>query len=212
MKLFLKIFGIAFCLALLFSVLYLIWGNNFEYFGKEEYYREIRSTAWLVADCLLVADLLLPVPATPIMAVLGTIYGPWFGAMFAFAGSAGAGITGFGLARFFGKRGVRLITSEREMEKFHRFFESWGVYAVIVSRALPIMPEVICILAGLSGMSFARFFVALLAGTIPVAGLLAWSGYISGEHAWYAVVLATVIPALLWPLFFRYVCKNTTLS
>lgn len=204
MKLIVKIFGLAVCLALLFSSLYIIWGPQLESrFGERSYYAEFSSTAWLVADGLLVADLIIPIPATPIMAALGALYGPLAGTAFAVIGSATAGVAGYWLAKACGTRGVRLVADEREIARFQSFFEAWGPYAVILSRALPIMPEVISILAGLSRMSFRKFLISLLAGTVPVAAVLAWSGHLSRDHAWYAVLLATVIPALLWPLVFR---------
>ncbi len=210
MKLMLKIFGLAVCLALLFSSLYVIWGPQLEStFGDEAFFSGFTSTAWLVADGLLVADLVLPIPATPIMAALGAVYGPLAGTAFAVIGSATAGIAGYWLAKACGNRGVRFIADERELARFQAFFEAWGPYAVILSRALPIMPEVISILAGLSRMSFRKFLISLLAGTIPVAAVLAWSGHLSRDHAWYAVLLATVLPAVLWPLVFRpFVIKS----
>ena len=199
MKLLFKILGITFSLVFLFSILFLIWGDSIESkFANIEYLEQYNSFAWIVADLLLIADLILPIPATPIMAALGKIYGPVYGSLFAIIGSASAGITGYWLARAFGKSGVKLISSDDEIEKFRGFFESWGVYAIIISRALPIMPEVMCILAGLSRMSFKKFLVSLLAGTIPVATLLA----IAGDSSEYAVLIAVTVPVLLWPIIF----------
>ncbi|MEA3367453.1 MAG: hypothetical protein U9R68_04995, partial [Planctomycetota bacterium] len=62
-----------------------------------------RPGAWAVAIGLLVADLFLPVPATGVMAALGSVYGPVLGALVGAVGSAMAGLLGYGLARVGGQ-------------------------------------------------------------------------------------------------------------
>ena len=48
---------------------------------------------WLAAMGLLVADLILPVPATGVMSALGYVYGTWWGGL---AGAAGSFLSGVG--------------------------------------------------------------------------------------------------------------------
>ncbi len=157
----------------------------------------------MIGILFLVSDIVTPVPATGIMAALGAVYGVVPGAIFSVIGSAGAGLIGYGAARALGVRGSRWIADEKEIEKFKVFFDRWGGYAVILSRAMPILPEVISILAGLSRMKFSRFFSALLAGTIPTSFLFAWMGSYPGFPYGTGIVLALLVPVLLWPLFIK---------
>jgi uncharacterized membrane protein YdjX (TVP38/TMEM64 family) len=57
------------------------------------------------------------------------------------------------------------------------------------------------VLAGLAPMRFSRFVVALLLGTVPVAAVFAWVGSVSASRPGYGLVLAVLVPVLLWPVF-----------
>ncbi|MFO7897594.1 MAG: VTT domain-containing protein [Planctomycetota bacterium] len=209
MKLFAKILAIAVALALVFAVTFELWGEKLELLFSQqrcvEWFSESRSYAWAIAVGLLISDLVLPVPATGVMAALGAVYGLVPGAAVGAVGSALAGLLGYGLARLAGRRGIRYIASADEVERFRSMFDRWGGAAVIVSRVLPILPEVMCVLAGLARMSFARFVTALLLGTIPVALLFAALGGASRNQPWYGVLVAVLIPLLLWPIFLHIV-------
>lgn len=212
MRLFLKILGVAVLLALLCLAGFALWGERLGalFSQKEciEWFSRMRPVAWLVAIGLLIADLALPIPATGVMAALGAIYGVAAGAAVAAAGSASAGLVGYGLARLAGKRGVRLIAGEREIERFRAFFDRWGGAGIIVSRTLPILPEVMSVLAGLARMSFWRFVAALLLGTVPVSIFFAYIGRASAGQPWYGVLVAVVLPLLLWPVFLRLIARR----
>ena len=165
MKLFLKIFLVALLLGFVFALGFELWGGMFEQLFCQtkcvKWFAEIKSYAWAVGIGLLLADILLPVPATGIMAALGSVYGFWGGAFFSVIGSAGAGAAGYLPALFFGEKGAGLLATDDEIKRFQIFFDKWGGAAIIISRIMPILPEIISILAGLAGMNPARFFAAL---------------------------------------------------
>jgi len=211
--LFLKVVAVAVVLALLFLAAFALWGERFEGLFSQarcvQWFSRIRPVAWLVAIALLMADLLLPIPATGIMAALGAIYGVWLGAAVGAAGSAMAALTGYWLARLAGRRGIRRIASDEEIERFRAFFDGWGGAGVIISRAMPILPEMLSVLAGLAQMSFRRFLPALLLGTIPTAILFAYIGHAAAEKPTYGVALAIVIPLLIWPVFLRFIRRGS---
>jgi uncharacterized membrane protein YdjX (TVP38/TMEM64 family) len=194
-------------LSIFFILLYEVAGQNFENFFSQdkciEWFARTKSVAWIIGILLLVSDIVTPVPATGIMAALGAVYGTLPGTIFSIIGSACAGLIGYGAARALGVRGSRWIADEKDLEKFRVFFDRWGGYAVILSRVTPILPEVISILAGLSRMKFARFLSALLAGTIPTSFLFAWMGSYPGLPYGTGIVLALLIPILVWPLFIK---------
>lgn len=209
MKGMLRFFILFIVLSLFFILLYELAGQEFEsLFNQEkciEWFTRIKPVAWLIGILLLISDIVTPVPATGIMAALGAVYGLGLGTLFSVMGSAGAGLIGYGVARALGEKGSRWIADEKEIQRFKAFFDQWGGYAVILSRATPILPEVISILAGLSRMKFSRFLSALLAGTIPTSFLFSWMGSYPGFPFGIGLVLALFMPVLFWPLFIKMV-------
>ncbi|WP_158633401.1 TVP38/TMEM64 family protein [Tautonia sociabilis] len=180
---------------------YFLWHEQMDaYFASPEYrqwLRSIKPVAWLIGLGLIVGDLVLPIPTPPVMAALGTIYGTMAGGLIASVGSVLAGLTAYGVARLFGERGARRLASEAELAEFRRVFDRWGAAGIIGSRALPILPEVLTLLAGLAGMHFGRFLAALVLGSVPVGLFMAWAGSWAGSSSTLLVVL-TLIPAGLW--------------
>ena len=193
-------------LAIVFVLLtpYFIWHDEMDaYFASESYQQwlgSVRPYAWAVGIGLIVADLFLPIPAVPIMAAMGTLYGTLVGGLIATAGSMLAGLLAYGLSRLLGLKAARFLASDSERDDLERFFDSWGAAGIIASRALPVVPEVMTILAGLAKMHFWRFMLALALGSIPVGFVFAWVGQASGASSSLLLVL-TLAPALAWCVY-----------
>lgn len=212
MKFALKILAIAVVLAGLFLFTFLAWGEQFERWfsarAMAAWFAESRPWAWMAGIGLLLVDLVLPVPATGVMSALGSVYGVAVGALVGAAGSASAGLVGYGLARLGGRRAAGWIASEEELDRFRDLFDRWGGYAVIASRILPILPEVVAVLAGFARMRPRRFVAALLLGTVPTATLFAWLGHVSRAEPWWGFLAATLAPLAVWPVFVRLAMKR----
>ncbi|MFO8014734.1 MAG: VTT domain-containing protein [Phycisphaerae bacterium] len=212
MTLLLKVLAVAVVLAAVCLLGFELWGEDFERLFNQEacaaWFARIRPWAWAAAVGLLVVDLFLPVPATGVMAALGSVYGPVVGALVGATGSALAGFLGYGLARAGGRPIARWIAKPDELARFQRFFDRWGGVAIILSRFLPILPEVVAVLAGLARMRLRRFALALLLGTVPTAALFAWLGHASRAEPAWGMVVAVVVPLLLWPVFLHIVGRD----
>jgi membrane protein DedA with SNARE-associated domain len=74
----------------------------------------------------------------------------------------------------------------------NRFFDRFGLWAVLVGRLLPIVRTYISFPAGLSKIGYLRFTLATLAGAIPWNLALAYAGLKLGQH--YQTVAATLGP------------------
>nr|WP_321402702.1 VTT domain-containing protein [uncultured Desulfobacter sp.] len=209
MKLIFKLILLFLLLAFAFVVVYEICGQNLEFLLSQEkciaWFSRTKSFAWIMGIVLLVSDILLPVPATGIMAALGAVYGPWVGGVASVTGSVCAGLVGYGIAKFLGQKASAKIASQEEIERFKFVFDRWGSYAIILSRIMPVIPEVITILAGLSGMNFRRFLLALIGGSLPVSFLFSWMGSYSGFTPGIGIIFAVLIPAVLWPFFIKLI-------
>jgi len=212
-KIFIKMLVIMLILALVFGLEFFWFGDRVEQFFSQqrcvEFFGGLPLVAWAIAIFFLVLDLFLPIPATGIMAALGSFYGVWWGGVISLIGSVGSGLLGFMLARYGGKRLLGYLATEEERERFTDFFERWGGFAIIASRSLPILPEVIAILAGLATMSFLRFFASLLLGTMPVSFLFAYIGYASQSAPVYGLLLAVFLPLLIWSFFLKMVALRS---
>lgn len=207
MRLLLKVLAVAVVLAAVFLAGFALWGGEFERLfdpGRlAEEFQAARSWAWAAAILLLAADLVLPIPATGVMAALGNVYGVWLGAAIGTVGATVSATLGYAIARFGGQALARRFAAPGELERFHAFFDRWGGLAIILSRAAPVLPEVVSLLAGLARMRFGRFLAAVLAGAAPTALLFAWLGWASREEPWYGMLAAVAIPVVLWPVLAR---------
>ena len=159
--------------------------------------------AGLCAVLLLISDIFLPIPATAIMAILGSIYGIIIGGLYAAIASVIAGLTAYTLVRVMGKKAAVFIAGDN-LEKLQNFFNKGGIWAIAATRVVPIVPEVLCCLAGLASMRIKLFVIALLCGSIPQAFLFATLGAWGKEEPFFTIAVATFAPVLLlfciWPV------------
>lgn len=193
--------------ALLLLLSFLIFGAPIDIVLHQDklsnLFTDLRSIGWLIGIFLLVSDILLPVPATGVMAALGHVYGLWWGALFSAIGSICAGLLGYGIARFLDRKYSFMIVSSKDVKNFKIFFDSWGGYAVIISRLLPVMPELVAIMAGFARMKFNLFLSALIVGSIFVSIFFVSLGLYSNIIPGIGIIVAILIPALLWPVFLK---------
>lgn len=199
-----KLAAIAAGIVVLVLVPYFLWHEPMDaYFQSPEFAAWVASAkpyAWATAIGLLVGDLFLPIPASPVVATVGVIYGTFWGGVIGATGSFLAGLVAYALARLAGRRAGRFLASEQEMADLQQFFDTWGVGGIIASRAMPVVPEVLTFMAGLGRMHLGRFLLALAFGAIPMGFLLAWAGSATGTSSTLLLVL-TLVPAGLWCIY-----------
>ena len=196
-------------LAILVLGTWVIWGTGwdqqFTLTGSVAWLKSSGPWAWAAGIALLVGDLALPVPGTVVISALGYIYGTLVGGVIAAAGLMLAGVVGYGLGWLCGERFARRWLGERDYEKGRQLFASGGGWVVALSRALPILPEVISCTAGLVRMPFRRFSAALACGSVPMGFLFAAIGRAGHEAPSWALGLSLLVPGLLWLLAGRVV-------
>lgn len=164
--------------------------------------------AWAVGLALLVGDLLLPVPASGVMAALGMVYGPWRGGLIAAAGSFLAGSLGYLLCRGLGRRAALWLLGERDLRRGTELADRHGGWLVAASRALPLLPETVACAAGLVGMRPATFLAALACGAVPVGFAFATLGSLGADRPLASLAMATLLPLAIWPLA-RHVLRRS---
>ncbi len=196
-----------FCvLALLVIVPFLVWGDRFQQSmtleGTVAKMRAAGDWAWLVGIALLVIDLFLPIFGTVVMSALGLIYGWVLGGIIASVGSIAAGLLAYGLSYRLGRRAARRLAGEDGLREGERLFQGeLGGWLVALSRWMPVLPEVVACLAGISRMPLRRFFPALCAGSVPMAFVFARIGEAAEHQPGLALLLSAGLPPLIWALF-----------
>ena len=196
-------------LALLVLIPFAIWGGELERALSAEaaagWLRSYGGWAWAVGLGLLVADLVLPIPATAVISALGFIYGPLVGGLVGSAGSILAGALGYGFCRAAGPRAARRLLGEHGLAQGEKLASGTGPWLVVLSRWLPVFPEVVACMAGLTRMPFLTFLAALACGSVPLSFAFAAVGHAGLEHPGLALALSALAPPVLWlavrPLF-----------
>lgn len=147
-----------------------------------------------VVIALLFADLFVAIPTLTVTLLAGYFLGFPAGALTAFAGMNAAALGGFFLSRRWGDHGIRfLVRNPQQRLDLHSEFQRSGPAMIMLSRAMPILPEVTACMAGATGMPLSRYLVFFTVSTLPYVSIAAWAGSASS--------LANPAPAIAASLF-----------
>lgn len=198
-----RLYRIVFVLVLFMLVPALVFGDEVDaYFGGEEgldRLRQFGGWAWLAGIGLIVADLVAPVPSTAVIAGLGMIYGPFLGGLIGGFGSTLAGLVAYGGCRAIGPRVARRLVGAADLEMLRRFFERYGLWAVALSRWMPLLPEALCCLAGLAGMRAGPFVAALACGSFAMGFAFGTLGQAYLDRPAAGLLVSAAVPLAVWP-------------
>lgn len=126
---------------------------------------------------LLLADLFVAVPTLTITILSGYFLGFALGFVAAVVGLLSAGLLGYLISFAYGPGLLRKIHKDMdEQAEMEAVFAKYGHIVLLICRALPILPEVSCCLAGATRMSFRRFIMAFVLGTVPYALIATYAG------------------------------------
>lgn len=126
------------------------------------------ATTAAVILALLVVDVLLPVPSTPLIVLAGTALGVPGGVALAVAGSMGSSAAAYALGRFARPWLVRKVVTLEELHDMSRWWRTFGPWLFGVARGVPMMAETVGVSAGVSRTPFRTFFWYTLLGTVPI--------------------------------------------
>jgi uncharacterized membrane protein YdjX (TVP38/TMEM64 family) len=151
---------------------------------------------------LLVADVVLPVPASLVMITHGALFGAVPGAALSLVGGVGAALAGYGLGHLAGPPALRKVCSAAERERAARLVGRWGVLAVVVTRPVPLLAETVAVVAGAQRLGLLRTVIASVAGVLPAAVIYPVTGSLHASGPTGLVVFGVVlaVAALLWLL------------
>lgn len=149
------------------------------------------------AVALLASDVVLPVPSSIVMIGNGAIFGFGLGTMLSLIGSSLGALLGYGLGRCFGR-----ATSETSQSnsRLHALMQTHGPHLVLASRPVPVVAEVVSVLAGTTKMPLGRFVPATAVGSLVISAAYAavGSGLVDGSVGGPVFGVVFVLSGLLW--------------
>jgi len=144
--------------------------------------------------------ILAPIPGTLFPPVGALAFGPWFALVLSLAGLALGSALVFLIARRWGRPiAVRLFGEDR-IHRYEHVMTARGGLLLWIIFLVPLLPaDMVCALAGLSGISFKKFMVHAIVGRIPAVatGVFTMAG-LEGSPAWVWALATLVAATALW--------------
>lgn len=142
----------------------------------------------------------LPIPS-PLVVVAGSlIYGPFQASLLSLAGILLGSAVAFAIGRIFGKKVVSFMVGKDNQKKWSSYLSN-AKYSFVLMMLLPLFPDdVLCMVAGLTDMSWTFFMVTqLITRTIgiftmsflSVGDIIPFSGW--GIYVWILIGLFAVL-------------------
>ncbi|MCG8426923.1 MAG: VTT domain-containing protein [Chromatiales bacterium] len=155
---------------------------------------------------LLFADLFIAVPTLTVTILSGYFLGHTYGAVSALSGVILAGICGYTLSRYYGDAILGfLVKDEGKRNDAIVAFQNHGFMMILLSRAMPILPEVTACLSGMTRMNFSKFLLAWMISSVPYILIATYAGSISSiENPKPAIFAAIGLSLFLWGAWFIY--------
>lgn len=154
----------------------------------------------LFVIALMFIDLFISIPTLATIILAGYFMGYQYGALAAIIGLQIAGNTGYLLGQMFGDKILNLILkNEAERNELHETFNSHGFVMILLSRAVPILPEVTTCIAGMSKMPYLKFLLAWSISIIPYSLFAAYAGSLSSlRNPEPAIIVWAILSSILW--------------
>jgi membrane protein DedA with SNARE-associated domain len=145
-----------------------------------------------IAVAMAIESACVPLPSEVIMPFSGYLVSQGRFHLWAVAVAGAVGCTiGSAVAYWVGARGGRrfilrygryLLISPHDVERADRWFARYGMAATFISRLLPVIRTFISLPAGIARVPFVRFLCYAFLGSLPWSWVLAYAGYLLGEH------------------------------
>jgi len=167
-----------------------------------------------IVALLLFADLFIAIPTLTVAILAGYFLGHTYGAIAALTGIILAGVCGYVISRYYGEAILGfLLKDESKRHDAIGTFQKHGFVMILLSRAMPILPETTACLSGMTCMPFNKFLAAWLISSVPYILIATYAGSISSiENPMPAIFAAIGISVFLWASWFFYHRVNNKIS
>ncbi len=167
-----------------------------------------------IVIALLFLDLFVTVPTLSLIMLSGYFLGYPLAVLASVTGLMIAGSSGYLLSFLYGSRVLRfLIKDDEKREDMKNTFHKHGFAMILLSRALPMLPEVTACLSGSTRMPFPKFLAAWSLSSVPYVLIAAYSGSISSlGNPMPAIFTAIGITSVLWLGWFLFHRKHKKIA
>lgn len=161
--------------------------------------------AALTGSLLLAADVVLPVPSTVVISVLGGLLGALSGTLVAAAGLTLGCVLGYGLGRRLGHDFAERTIGREDFAYLSDRLERYGVLLLALCRPVPVLAEASVIAAGVAGLAARPVLVVTTLANVGFAAIYAALGAAADTGAG---LIAAVVASLGLPLCALIVAKG----
>lgn len=166
-----KIIFWIFLILIAFSITsYYFFGENLDLQTLRDYIKDLGIWAPIVFT-LIYTLLSVFIPATPLMAIAGLLFGFWYGFLYTIIGGLVSAIIVFYFCRKLGRVKVERILKSKHLKKldeYNRKLAKNGTWDLAILRVVPIMPfNVLNILMGVSNIKTRDYILGTLIGFMP---------------------------------------------
>lgn len=198
----------SFALALAICVLlpFALWGDGFD--RHAPLWLQAQPSPLVVAlfgVCLLVIDVVLPVPSSVVSTLLCWQLGPTLGGLAVASGVFLAFVTGYGLGRLLPEPRLRAWIGPDLWDAARSRARNRALWWIVLARPLPVLAELSAVLAGVWRVPPAQAFASAAAASSLIGMLYGGSAWI-GTQAPSTTLLAIAsgaLPTVLWVIHRR---------
>ncbi len=192
----------SFCIIGVLSYFILVWTGAWTKINSVEKLRTLILRLGFWGRFMFVFLQFLQVTFVPIPSTISTlagvlIYGPLQASLLSLAGVMLGSVFAFWLGRQFGRKIVIFMVGKESCEKWTNFLSKCK-YSFVIMMLLPIFPDdILCLVAGLTEMSWTFFVVTnLVSRTLAIfTTCFLGSGSIIPYHGWGLIVWAIIAVA-----------------
>lgn len=149
------------------------------------------------AGLMVLQALLAFLPSFILAFANGLAFGVFWGGMLSLVSAAVAAAISFGIAHALGRVPVEALVGKSSLGAADKWFERYGVYAVLIARLIPVVSfDVISYAAGLTRMSFFRFLAATIIGMTPATFIYSYLGQNAPQYMNVLIVVFGFVLAI----------------
>jgi len=183
-----------------------LWGL----FSDRERFQRVVEDTGLLAPAVYVVSLVIqavlaPLPAPALAMGAGYSFGIYQGFLLSWFGALLGGVVSFWISRLFGRG---FVAGSERMQRLDRYVDEHGTITIFVLRLLPLVSfDVISYAAGLSSISFWRFFGATALGMLPGTLAFVYLGGASSSTGFALVLVGLSVLAAAAYLYQKRILK-----
>lgn len=149
------------------------------------------------ASLMVLQALAAPLPSFLLAFANGLAFGAFWGGVLSLVSATLAAGLCFWIARALGRAPVEAIVGRAGLDAADRWFERWGVHAILIARLIPIVSfDVISYAAGLTRVRFYGFILATVIGMAPATFVYSYLGQEAPQYIQILLVVFGIVVAV----------------